>query len=192
MQPTPAPQKTSQPLLRQFIMEYGSILGLSWTAVFALYVIGLRQQSGACLGAAFLGLLLLLAPTAMLAVRIKVRTVQLQLRPTFIYTLLNVLSMFMYACLLCGAFEYSYFAFIDKDTLARAATAMLSDEQYRQLYTQAGMKQTYTQALQAINEFAALSAFDKTLLLFNQNFFTSLILSLPIGAISYYYKPRTL
>ena len=31
---------------RKFVMEYGSILGLCWTAYFACYVIGFRTQSG--------------------------------------------------------------------------------------------------------------------------------------------------
>ena len=45
-------------ILRKFIMEYGTILGLCWTAVFALYIIGFRTQSSLCM---FLGLLGLIA-----------------------------------------------------------------------------------------------------------------------------------
>ena len=182
----------NQPILRQFIMEYGSILGISWTAVFALYVIGLRQQSGTLLAVGFLGLLALLAIEAMLGIRIKVRTVQLELRPTFILSLLNVLSMFMYACILCGALEYCYFAWLDKGAVVSALNALILDSNMKEIYHQMGMQETYKQLEQALGQFGTLSAYEKTFMLFNQNFFTALILSIPIGLVSYFYKPRTL
>ena len=182
----------NQPILRQFIMEYGSILGLSWTAVFTLYAIGFRQQSGTLLALGFLGLMALLAVEALLGIRIKVRTIQLQLRPTFVLSFLNVLSMFMYACILCGALEYCYFAWLDKGAVVSALNTMMTESDLKQVYHQMGMQEAYKQVEQALGEFSALSAYEKTFLLFNQNFFTGLILSLPIGLVSYFYKPKTL
>lgn len=183
----------NQPILRQFIMEYGSILGLSWTAVFAIYVIGFRQQNFPLLAiGGFAGMLTLLAVETILGIRIKVRTVQLELRPTFTLSLLNVLSMFMYACILCGALEYCYFAWLDKGAIVSALNAMFIDSDMKEIYQQMGMQETYKQLEQALGQFGTLSAYEKTFMLFNQNFFTGLILSIPIGLVSHFYKPRTL
>ena len=45
---------------RKFVMEYGSILGLCWTAVFACYIIGFRTQSGLSMLLGICGLIALL------------------------------------------------------------------------------------------------------------------------------------
>ena len=100
--------------------------------------------------------------------------------------------MFMYACLLSGCMQFIYFAHIDKGNLFSSINAMLTSSDIQNTYRQAGLSAYYTQIIDMIHELELLSAFDKTLLLFNNNFLTSLILSLPIAVTAYYYKPAIL
>lgn len=177
-------------VLRQFLMEYGSILGLSWTAVFGLYVAGIRTQDGTVLLAAFLGLFIILGLTFMLGMRAKVRSVQLQVRLSPFFSFVNIFSMFMYASLLCGAMEYAYFQFLDKGALSGALQTMFADAELRMAYQQMGMLETYKQLREIITEVGTLSALDKVLLLFNQNFFVGLIVAIPVTITYWFYKPK--
>lgn len=179
-------------ILRKFIMEYGTILGLCWTAVFALYIIGFRTQSSLCM---FLGLLGLIAVAVLefyLGCRTKKRSMQLQIRLTPLFTFMNILSIFMYACLLCGCMEYIYFAYMDKGVLLDSILLMLNTPELKNTYGQMGMTDYYKQLTDTIAELNALSAFDKTLILLNQNFITSLIISIPVAIVSHFYRPATL
>ena len=171
-------------------MEYGSIMGLSWTAVFALYVIGFRSGNGIFLLLAFLGLLGNVALEFYFGIRVKKRSVQLNLSLSPLFTFVNIFSMFMYACLLCGAMEYLYFQAIDKGTLIAAIGQMVEQSDVKQTYYQMGMKESYDQVVSLINEVSSLSALDKVILLFNQNFFTSLIIAVPVTMANWFYKPK--
>ena len=177
---------------RKFVMEYGSILGLCWTAVFACYVIGFRTQSGLSMLLGICGLIALLSLEFYLGIRMKKRSLQLSIPFTFLFSLINTVSMFMYACLLSGCMQFIYFAHIDKGNLFSSINAMLTSSDIQNTYRQAGLSAYYTQIIDMIHELELLSAFDKTLLLFNNNFLTSLILSLPIAVTAYYYKPAIL
>ena len=179
-------------ILRKFIMEYGSILGLCWTAVFACYVIGFRSQNGGFMLLANCGLIALLPLEFYLGIRIKKRSVQLDINLTFLFSLMNVLSMFMYACLLSGCMEFIYFAYIDKGELFNSINTMLAAADIKELYRQTELSAYYEQVTGMLQELELLSAFDKTMLLFNNSFITSLILSLPIAATAYFYKPAIL
>ena len=182
--------KNGLSILRQFLMEYGSIMGISWTAVFALYVIGFRSGNGIFLLLAFLGLIAILALEFYLGIRVKKRTLQLSLNISPLFTFVNIFSMFMYACLLCGAMEFIYFQIIDKGTLFAAVEQMVSQSDVKQAYYQMGMKDSYDQAISLITEIATLPALDKTILLFNQNFFTALIIAVPVTVANWFYKPK--
>lgn len=179
-------------ILRKFILEYGSILGLCWVAIFACYVIGFRSQSGFFMLLAICGLIALLPIEFFLGIRIKKRSLQLDIPFTFIFGLINTLSMFMYACLLSGCMEYIYFAYIDKGELFNSIYSMLTTEDIKDTYQQAGFSSYYSQVIEMIQDLELLSAFDKTMLLFNNSFITSLILSLPIAATAYFYKSAKL
>ena len=96
----------------------------------------------------------------------------------------------MYASLLCGALELAYFQFLDKGALTEALQAMFRDAEVRQTYQQLGMSATYREVTDLITEVGTLSALDKTLLLFNQNFFVGLILSVPVPVAYWFHKPR--
>lgn len=179
-------------ILRKFIMEYGSILGLCWVAVFASYVYGFRTQSGLLMFLGMLMLLLLLPIEFFLGMRMKKRSVQLEIPMSFLFTYMNVLGIFMYACLLSGCMEYVYFAFIDKGELFNALNTMLTSADVEALYKQTGLNSYYKQIIGMLDELSYIPAFDKTLLLFNNSFITSLILSLPVAIVAYFYKPAIL
>lgn len=180
------------PVLRQFLMEYGSIMGLSWTAVFALYVIGFRSGNGIFLLLAFFGLIGILALEFYFGIRVKKRILQLNLSLSPLFTFVNIFSMFMYACLLCGAMEYIYFQIIDRGTLLSAIEDMVNNSDVKQMYQQMGMKESYDQIVNLVSEIATLSALDKVIILFNQNFFTALIIAIPVTVVNWYYKPKNL
>lgn len=173
-------------------MEYGSILGLCWVAVFACYIIGFRSQNGFFMLLAICGLIALLPLEFFLGIRIKKRSLQLDIRLTFLLSFMNVLSMFMYACLLSGCMEFVYFAYIDKGELFSSIDSMLTTADIKDLYQQSGLSAYYKQITDMMQELEQLSAFDKTMLLFNNSFLTSLILSIPIAISAYFYKPATL
>ncbi|MBQ9362122.1 MAG: DUF4199 domain-containing protein [Bacteroidaceae bacterium] len=177
-------------ILRQFLMEYGSIMGICWTVVFALYVIGFRSGNGIFLLLAFLGLLAILTLEFYFGIRVKKRTLQLSLSISPLFTFVNIFSMFMYACLLCGAMEYIYFQIMDKGSLFTAIEQMMSQSDVKQTYYQMGMKESYDQAISLIAEISTLSALDKTILFFNQNFFTALIIAVPVTVANRFYKPK--
>ena len=178
-------------LLRQFIMEYGSLLGASWATVFTLYVLGLRQQNPLFILMAVLGFVAILPLALFLGARIKKRTLQLGITLSPLFSLLNIFSMFMYACILCGAIEFAYFQYWDKGTLIQSHLAMLTQANARQLYIQMGMKDTYEQLLDMLYQLDTLTAFDKTMLLFSQNFWTSVLLAFPVTLVNRFYKPKS-
>ena len=171
-------------------MEYGTILGICWVAVFVFYVIGFRAESGLFMLLGMVGLFSLLPLEFYLGCRLKRRSVQLGIKPTPFFSFMNTLSVFMYACLLCGCVEYVYFAFIDKGALLDAVSTLLDTPELKLAYSQMGMTEHYKQATEVIGELGTLSAFDKTLLLFNQNFLITLILSVPVTVVSHLYKPH--
>lgn len=179
-------------ILRKFIMEYGSILGLCWIAVFACYVVGFRTQNGIFMLSGLMGLVGLLAVEFFLGCRIKKRSVQLEIKSSFFFTYMNVLGIFMYACLLCGCLEYIYFAFIDKGALFEAIQTMLDSTEIKQLYTQMGMSAYYKQITDTIDELSMLSAFEKAMILFNQNFAVGLFMSVPVSIAAHFYRPAML
>lgn len=185
-------QSENLSILRRFIMEYGTILGLCWVAVFLLYVVGFRTQDGIFMMLGLVGLIGLVAVEFCLGCRLKRRSLQLGIRLTPLFSFMNIVSIFMYACLLCGCVEYIYFAYIDKGTLFDSILAMLNAPELRNTYGEMGMTEYYKQAIDTVNELGTLSAFEKTLILFNQNFFASLVLSIPVAIVYYFYRPSVL
>ncbi len=185
-------QNNNLTILRKFVKEYGSILGLCWVAVFACYVAGFRTQNGIYMLLGLIGIPSLLVIEILLGIRLKKRSVQLELQLTPTITWLNSLSMFMYACLLSGCMEYIYFAYMDKGTLVDSIQTMINASDLKALYLQMGLSEYYHQISTLVEELHTLSAFDKTMILFNQNFFAALILSIPVAVVSYFYKPATL
>ncbi|MBQ9640501.1 MAG: DUF4199 domain-containing protein [Bacteroidaceae bacterium] len=178
-------------ILRQFIMEYGSIMGISWTAIFALYVIGLRSGNGIFLIIALFGLIALLVQDFYFGIRIKIRTIQLGLTLSPLFTYINIFSMFMYASLICGALEYFYFSLLDHGALVGALQNMMENKATQEMYNQMGMKESYQQARSLITEIGSLSALDKVIILFNQNFFTGMIIAIPVTVANWLYRHKS-
>ncbi len=182
-------QNANISILRKFVMEYGSILGLCWVVVFTSYVAAFRMQNAFFMLTGLCGLLALLLLEFFFGIRIKKRSLQLNLRLSPLFTYMNVLSMFMYACLLSGCMEYIYFAYIDKGQLIDSILSMVTTAEIETLYRQMGMSESHQQITDMIQELSLLTPFDKTMMLFNQNFFFTLIISIPVAAVAYFSKP---
>lgn len=164
-------------IFRRFIMEYGTIIGLLWSAIFFLYVIGLRSNHPFLLTIAMCMLLILPFVEFFYALRLKIRAHQLSQSMNFLQSLFFLFNMLMYSTLICAAIEFGYFEFFDKGTLIYTIQQTLDNKEALDVYTQMGMNDTYSQLIGIIKEYAELSSFEKTLLLFNQNFIISAISS---------------
>jgi len=150
------------------------------------------MQNGLFMLVGICTLIALLPIEIFLGMRMKKRAMQLEIPISPLFTYMNVLSIFMYACMLSGCMEFIYFAYIDKGELFTAINTMLTSPDTQALYRQAGMTDYYKQAIAMIQELEYLSPFDKTMLLFNNSFVTSIILSILISVVTYFYKPATL
>lgn len=163
-----------------YAMEYGTWVGASWVAVFALYVGGLLTQSA---------LLLLLALAALVALPVVAFTLARRFKQTlpdgepFGYgrAYLWCLVTLMYACLLTAAAEWAYFSFLDHGALLAQFESMIESPDLTRSYELIGMGQPLEEARATMDMFRSLSPLDLTLILLNQNIFISLFLALPMA-----------
>lgn len=98
--------------------------------------------------------------------------------------------MFMYACLLDGLIVFSYFQFLDDGLLMEQLNALLSQPEMAKTYEQMGMEVQHAQMLEILAEVDGLSAWEKTLVIFNNNFVFSLVLSLVVAWVASWSRPH--
>lgn len=171
---------------RAYSMEYGTFVGLGWGATFLCYVGGILTGSS-------LLMLLLMATGAVslvlpfrLALRMNRKLQAVGGRLSYWQGLLFSFSMLMYACLMNALVIYTYFALFDNGALVEQISQMLSESDIVATYQQMGMSDSYTLMTQTMDEVANLSAFEKTLMLFNSNFLFSIILSFLVAISASY------
>lgn len=169
-------------------MEYGTIIGLLWSAIFLLYVLGLRGDQPFLLTVAMCMLLILPFVEFFYALRLKVRAYQLSQTMRFLQSLFFIFNMLMYSTLICAAVEFGYFEFFDKGTLIYTILQTLDNKEALDVYTQMGMGDTYSQLISMVKEYAGLSSFEKTLILFNQNFIISAISSFIFALLLIFFR----
>lgn len=163
-----------------YAMEYGTWVGVSWVAVFALYVGGLRSQSVLMLMLAFVALLSLPVLTISLARRFRqtlAEDEQFGFGRAYLWSLVTL----MYACLLTAAAEWAYFSFLDRGALLALFESMLNSPDMARSYEMMGMGQPLEEAKATLDLFRSLSPIDITLILLNQNIFVAMLLALPMA-----------
>lgn len=162
---------------RSYSMEYGTFVGLGWSAMFLCYVRGLVQGSALLiLLCMVLGLVCLVMPF-MLALRLNRKLREAGERLNYWRGLLFAVSMFMYACLISGIAAFAYFQFVDGGALYEQVHGMIASPEMASMYKQMGMGDAYAQMQDALAEMQGMSALDMALLLFNNNFMFSIVMS---------------
>ena len=177
---------TKNNMYRSYSMEYGTFVGMSWGALFLSYVEGISYGNGLLIFLCFIlcGVALLLP--FLLAMRLNAKMSLVGEKLSYLQGLLFSLSMFMYACLMNGMIVFSYFNFLDDGLLFEQLNSMMNSQEMTSAYQQMGLGAQYAQMLDMMDEVDSLSAFEKTLLIFNNNFFFSIILSFLVAIVASY------
>jgi hypothetical protein len=92
----------------------------------------------------------------------------------------------MYGCLINGLIVFAYFKFWDDGSLYEQINQLITQPDMVETYRQLGMSDQYSQMLELLKQVDSLSAFDKTLAIFNNNFFWGLILSFIVAVVASY------
>ncbi len=177
---------TKNYIYRSYSMEYGTFVGLSWSALFLSYVEGISYSNVLlillCLLLCVVGLLL----PFILGVRLNRKVFATGEKLSYMQGLFFALSMFMYTSLMNGLIVFVYFRFWDNGLLYEQVNSMLTMPEMVTTYQQLGMGMQYEQMMQMVDELDNMSAFDKTLLIFNNNFFFGLIMSFLVAVVASY------
>lgn len=168
---------TKSYVYRSYSMEYGTFVGFGWGALFLCYVGGIVMGNALLmLLCVVLGLMCLLMPF-WFALRLNKMLLAIGERLSYLQGLLFSVSMFMYACLMSGLIVFAYFQFMDGGALYEQLHGMMTQPEMVATYKQMGLGDAYSQMMDALSEMQRMSAFDKALLLFNNNFCFSIIAS---------------
>ncbi len=161
---------------RAFALEYGTILGIAWTAVFAAYIYGVRTWDALVLMGCYGGVLLIAVLPFILARRYKRVHTLPEEEITYSSAIHFCFLMFSYAILLTGVCQYIYFAYIDGGSMIQALRDFMTNPETvtaMQTFNATDMKLTMEQSLDTL---AVLSPLDITLSLFQMNITVSLVL----------------
>jgi phosphotransferase system glucose/maltose/N-acetylglucosamine-specific IIC component len=175
---------TTNTLYRPYSMEYGTFVGLSWGALFLSYA------KGICDGNSFLIFLCLILCGVsfflpfVLAMRLNRKLHLIGERLSYWQGLLFSFPMFMYACLMSSLIIFAYFQFFDNGMLLEQLIEMMTQAEIVETYRQLGMTEQYKQMVDIVHEVDFLSPLDKTLALFNNNFFFSAIMSFLVAGVA--------
>ena len=168
---------------RAYAMEYGTFLGIAWTAVFFLFIATIRTASDLYAILAFFAFLSLAIIPFLFAWRIK----QLQGKGESLGILRGCLfsfNLFMFASLFTGACEYAYFAFFDHGTFVDSFMKIYFNPEIANVYKTAGLNDLYGEAKTGLMQFGNLSPYEKAGSFFTFSFYTSLFFILPVGALA--------
>ena len=174
---------TKNTVYRSYAMEYGTFVGLCWGAMFFCYVEGVSYGNGLLMLLCLMLCGVSVVLPFVLALRLNRKLAAAEEHLSFFQGLFFAISMFMYACLMNGLIAFAYFRFLDDGLLMEQLNAMLTQPDMVTMYEQMGMGEQHAQMMSILDETEALSAWDKTLLMFNNNFFFSIFLSLPVAFV---------
>ncbi len=175
---------------RSYSMEYGTFVGLVWGGVFLSYVEGISYNNGLLMLLCFMLCGVSLALPFVLGWRLNRKMALAGERLNYFQGLFFAFSMFMYACLLDGLIVFSYFQFLDDGLLMEQLNALLTQPEMAKTYEQMGMEVQHAQMLEILAEVDGLSAWEKTLVIFNNNFVFSLVLSLVVAWVASWSRPH--
>lgn len=175
---------TKSNIYRSYSMEYGTFVGFGWGALFLCYVGGIVMGNALLmLLCVAVGVLCLLLPF-WFALRLNKMLYMAGEKLSYLQGLFFSLSMFMYACLMSGLITFAYFHFMDGGALYEQLHAMITQPEMVVAYKQMGLVDAYAQMQETLAEMQRMSSFDKTLLLFNNNFCFSIILSFLVAIVA--------
>ena len=177
---------TKNNIYKSYSMEYGTFVGLGWGALFLCYVGGIVTENALLtLFCLVLGLVCLLMPFGF-ALRMNKMLATVNEKLSYWQGLLFSFSMFMYACLMSGLIAFVYFHFMDDGALYDHLHGIITQPDMVAAYRQMGLGEAYSQMQDALAEMQRMSDFDKALLLFNNNFCFSMILSFLVAIVASY------
>ncbi|MBQ9356537.1 MAG: DUF4199 domain-containing protein [Prevotella sp.] len=162
--------------MRAFARLDGLLIGLSWTASFACYVIGLSTPG---LGLLALGLALFTPFFAALRLRRfrdQVLGGAIGFGRAWGYTLLE----FFYACIIFAIAQFVYFQWMDHGHFVQALSQMLTIPESAAMLRQSGMMQMVDESLRML---AQMRPIDLVLNIMSSNMMICFVVSLPIAAI---------
>lgn len=169
-------------------MEYGTFVGLSWGALFLSYTEGVSYDNALLILLCFILCGVAFVLPFVLAYRLNRKLFVAGERLNYLQGLFFSLSMFMYACLLNGLIVFAFFQYLDNGLLFEKLNSMMTMPEMVSTYQSMGMGEQYNQMLDMMREAGGLSALDKALIIFNNNFFYSLIFSFIVAFVASYKK----
>ena len=158
--------------------EYGTFVGLSWIAVFALYIAGVRTTSGLLMTLGMFCFCALPAIPFYFARRFRQQLPE-DTTVGFGRAYWFCLMMLVSASLLTAAAVYAYFKWVDHGALLQAVGNIVDNPLTKQTYIDMGMGDTLKMMKEILKDLSSLTAFDIAVAIFNQNFMFSLLLALP-------------
>lgn len=171
---------------KSYSMEYGTFVGMSWGALFLSYVEGISQDNAFLILVCFALCGVAFIMPFVLALRLNRKVLMAGERLSYFQGLLFAFSMFMYACLLNGLIVYVFFGYMDDGLLFERIDSMITMPEMVTTYQQIGLGEQYEQMQKMLGEMNSLSALEKTLMVFNNNFFFSIIMAFVVAFVASY------
>lgn len=166
-----------------YAREYGTFVGFLWTITFVAYAQGIQQNLNSFL--ILLSVLFMLASMVlvfMLAYRFRTKLPE-NINMKYFMSYIFSLQMLMFACLFSGLLEFCYLTLIDKGQMIATLHDLLNQSQVTTVYRDMGMSDVLSQIRHQLEELAALTPLQLTLLIFNQNFMMSLFFAAIVALI---------
>lgn len=171
-------------MVQGFAVEYGTILGLSWLITFGLMIAGMLTNGLFYLAAGFVSMGVTLILPFYLAWRFK-QHLDTGERVSFFLAWMLAFLMFLYACIFAGAGEFVYFTYMDHGRLMRVFQEVLFAPEVEAQYRAAGANDMLDIARIQFDMMRNMTPMQLTLILFENNIFVSMILSLPVAFVAH-------
>ncbi len=170
---------------RRFSVEYGTLLGIFWSATFLILTEGLTENNPfvIMLGMFMMGLSIFLP--FYFAWRYKQHLTTPSDRVSFGMAWGFSAMMFLYASFITGVTEFLFFKFIDKGQLFAYFQQTLSAPEIIKQYKEMGASDILNQSKIQLKVMASLSPLDMALNLFANNILISIVFSFPVAFVAH-------
>ena len=166
-----------------FAIEYGTILGLSWLITFAFMIAGMCTNGLLYLSMGLFGLGVTAVLPFYLAWRFK-QHLDVGEQVSFFIAWLLAMLMFLYACIFAGVGEFVYFTYMDHGRLMQVFHDVLFAPEVEAQYRAAGAADMLDMARMQFDMMRNMTPMQLTLILFENNLFLSLFMSLPVAIVA--------
>lgn len=171
---------------KSYSMEYGTFLGLGWGATFLCYVEGVSTGNALLIFLCFMLFAVCFVMPFFFAMRLNRKHAAIGEKLSYLQGLFFSFSMFMYACLMSGLIVFAYFKWLDDGTLYEQLNSMVTLPEMVETYQQMGMSEQYAQMVDMLRQVNEMSEWEKTLGIFNNNFFFGIIMSFVVAVVASY------